>query len=215
MGTDCVFLLADGQMDQAMKGFLSRANFHLSLGTRFFTYKTIVPDRTKGRDGGIYKRGHEFLRPVRHECQYAIVVLDHQWEGAPEPETIRENMKGRIVSAGWKEECIEVVVIVPELEVWLCQSSPHVLDAFGFDCAPHTSLRHWCEAEGFWRPAELKPAFPKDAFERMQRLSAKPCLGATYAEITKRISLKGCTDPAFCLLRETLQRWFPNDGGTQ
>lgn len=214
---DCTFLLADGQMAQAIYGFLNRDKFHLSLGTRAFTYplKPIVPPRTYGGDAGIFKHGHNFLRGARHEYKHAIAILDHQWEGAPSPDFIQRDLKQRIVDTGWRSENVEVIVIVPELEVWLCQSSPHVLDAFGFDCAPHASLRHWCEAEGFWRPTELKPAFPKEAFEKIQLLSSKPRSGATYAEITRKISPRGCTDPAFCLLRETLQRWFPNDGGTQ
>jgi len=30
---DCIFLLADAEMKAAFEGFLSRPNFHLSLGT--------------------------------------------------------------------------------------------------------------------------------------------------------------------------------------
>jgi hypothetical protein len=38
MKTDCVFLLADKQMKETFDGFLGRDKFHLSLGTRLFTY---------------------------------------------------------------------------------------------------------------------------------------------------------------------------------
>ncbi|MGI9059119.1 MAG: methylation-associated defense system protein MAD4 [Ktedonobacteraceae bacterium] len=211
---DCAFLFADRQMEQTFKGFLGKENFHRSLGARSFTYDSFVPDRRFG-DSGVYKQGHVFLRRYYSICQHAVVVLDHRWEGAPEPSIIQEKMKANLVQNGWREENVEVIVIVPELEVWLCQSSQHVVDAFHFDYTPHASLKAWLEAEEFWDPTKPKPAHPKDAFMKMQKISGIPRSGATYAKISSHISIRGCVDPAFCLLRDTLQRWFPPDGGQQ
>ena len=113
MVKDCVFLLADGQMEQTFKGFLSRNNFHTSLGTRPFTYEFFVPDR-RFADSGVYKQGHVFLRRYHSTCQHAVAVLDHRWEGAPEPAIIQEKMRTNLVQNGWREENVEIIVIVPE-----------------------------------------------------------------------------------------------------
>jgi hypothetical protein len=208
MKTDCVFLLADKQMLETFEGFLGRDKFHLSLGTRFFTYKTHAPDRRFG-DSGIFEKGHDFLERYRSTCHHAIVVLDHQWEGAPTPEIIRQSVKSKLMGKGWARDSMEVIVIEPELEVWLWQDSPHIARAFKeFDYSPDDS-RKWLEARGFWEATALKPAQPKEAFELLCRASRTPRSSAVYQEIARQVSVRKCIDPAFCLLRETLQRWFP------
>jgi hypothetical protein len=119
-------------------------------------------------------------------------------------------MKSKLLGRGWAEGSVEVIVIEPELEVWLWQDSPHIARAFkNFDYSPHSSLRKWLEARGFWEPTALKPARPKEAFELLCRTSRTPRSSAIYQKIAQQVSVRTCMDPAFCLLRETLQRWFP------
>lgn len=212
MKTDCVFLLADKQMKDTFDGFLGRDRFHLSLGTCPFTYQTFAPDRLFG-NSGIFEKGHVFLERYRALSRYAIVVLDHQWEGAPAPEVIQRDVKSKLIGKGWAKENIEVIVIEPELEVWLWQDSPHIARAFkNLDYCPHSSLRKWLEARGHWEPTSLKPARPKEAFELLCRTTRTPRSSAIYQEIASRVSVRGCVDPSFHLLWNTLQRWFPQNG---
>ena len=213
MNLDCAFLLADIQMEQTFKGFFGKEKFHLSLKTRPFTYK-IIRD-SQGKDPGVYKKGHELLQPLYGECQHAIAVLDNEWEGSPGPEVIQRNMKKKLVQNGWREENVEIIVIEPELEVWLWQDAPYMADVLHFNHQPHDSLRQWLEARGFWHSADSKPARPKEAFEAIQRATKRPFSGATCGTIAQKISIRRCEDTAFCLLRDTLQRWFPDGGGQQ
>src|SRR5207248_1007493 len=141
-------LFADGQMEQTFKGFLERESFHLSLGTRPFTYDNIV-DR-QNNDPGVYKRGHELLHRFYGECHHAIAVLDNEWEGSPGPEIIQRHMKENLARKGWRKEDVEIIVIVPELEIWLWQDSPHVAAAFRFDHPLQPSLKKWLEVRGHW-----------------------------------------------------------------
>lgn len=48
-------------------------------------------------------------------------------------------------------------------------------------------------------------------FTLLCRASHTPRSSAIYQKIAQLVSVRNCVDPAFCLLRETLQRWFsPN-----
>ena len=129
------------------------------------------------------------------------------------PEVIQRSVKSKLTGKGWAKENIEVIVIEPELEVWLWQDSPHIARAFkNFDYSPHSSLRKWLEARGHWEPTSLKPARPKEAFELVGRTTCTPRSSAIYQEIASRVSVRGCVDPSFQLLWNTLQRWFPQNG---
>jgi|SRR5450755_1343688 hypothetical protein len=213
MKHDCIFLLADGHMEQTFKGFLSRNDYHRKLDTRPFTFDIIV-DR-QNADSGVYVRGHEFLRQYHRTHQHAIAVLDQMWEGAPATEAIQATMKNNLTRNGWQAETVEIIVIQPELEVWLWQDAPYMAEILRFNHQPHDSLKQWLEAQGHWHPTDSKPARPKEAFEAIQRASKRPFSGATCSMIAQKISIKKCQDTAFFLLRDTLQRWFPAHGGQQ
>src|SRR5437667_10731422 len=112
MKQDCIFLLADGQMEQTFIGFLRKDDCHRRLDTRPFTFDIIV-DR-QNADSGVYMRGHEFLRQYHRTHQHAIAVLDQKWEGAPTAEAIQATMKNNLTSNGWQAEAVEIIVIQPE-----------------------------------------------------------------------------------------------------
>lgn len=213
MEKDCIFLLADKQMEYTFKGFLERNDFHMRLGTRPFTFEIAVD--YQGNDPGVYNKGHELLRPYCNTHEHAVVVLDQAWQGAPSAQRIKMKIRRNLTQNGWRAENVEVIVIEPELETWIWQDSPHIARAFTYDHQPHPSIRAWLEHEGLWRATDAKPARPKEAFEQLARKAGLPLSSAIYHKIAGRVSVHGCIDPAFCLLRETLQSWFPNDGGAQ
>jgi len=112
-------------------------------------------------------------------------------------EELRQEVKERLERNGWKDRC-EVVVIDPELDVWVWTRSPHVADVLKIS---QTELDHLT--------ASGKPDHPKEVLEEILRKKRIPRSSALYEELATRVSLRGCTDPAFRLLCETLQRWFP------
>lgn len=210
---DCIFLLADKNMEATFIGFLTREQFHLSLGTRQFEFdqaEDLIVDEI-GNDPGVYTRAHEFLRPYQRTHRYAIIVLDNAWDGSPGVRDIENNIRTNMIKSGWNEDNFVVIVIDPELEVWIWQDSPHVAAAFLFK--QNIPLRKWLEARGLWDASEPKPPDPKKAVEETLRISRTPRSSAIYRKITSRVSVKGCTDPAFQRLCSTMQQWFSIEEG--
>ena len=205
---DCVFLLADKNMEGAFTGFFMRDGFHLSLGIQHFTFdRTMDILVASGNDPDIYTRAHELLRSYRRTHRFAVVVLDNAWDGSPGVATIQHTIQENMRSSGWHRDRFEIIVIDPELEAWIWQDSPHVTSAFRF--TQHPSLRQWLGEQGLWDAEAAKPADPKRAVEITLRTSRLPRSSAIYQQITSRISIQGCTDPAFHRLRDVLRRWFP------
>ena len=95
-------------------------------------------------------------------------MLDKNFGGRLPAAVVREEILSNLLHNGWSAECVEVVVIDPELEVWLWQrGNPHVARAFRYNGS--VSLEAFLEAEGFWSAAALKPARPKEAARLLLR----------------------------------------------
>jgi hypothetical protein len=205
---DCVFLLADKNMEAAFIGFLTRDGFHFSLEIQQFNFDPlldIIVDEM-GNDPGVYTRAHEFLRSYQRTHRHAVIVLDNAWEGSPGITAIEDNISQNMRATGWDENDFTVIAINPELEVWILQDSPVVEKAFRFQ--QNISLRKWLEQKRLWDASELKPADPKKAVEDTLRISRTPRSSAIYRQITSRISVKGCLDPAFQKLCTKMRQWF-------
>ena len=150
---DCVFLLADGNMRACVEGFLGRAQFHQSLGTAGFDFDSnqdLLVDEG-GNDPGVYKRAHEILKSYKGTHERAVVILDNHWDGSPGADRIEEDIRNNLLSTGWSEDRIVVIVIDPELEVWLWQDNQNVERAFRH--RPPPSLRQVLRDGGLW-PAQ-------------------------------------------------------------
>lgn len=208
---DCFFLVADSNMAASFTGFLERDRFHDSLGIRPFLFdpeEDMVVDG--GHDPGVYQQAHAILRPIQNSYRHAIIALDEEWDGSPGADVIRQDICANMHRCGWSPERFEVIVIVPELEVWICQDSPHVAQAFRF--TKHTSIRQWLSGQQLWPADQPKPPSPKEAIDQIR--GQTPRSSAIYKRICSKISVRHCVDPAFQQLRGRLQEWFP-PGGTQ
>jgi hypothetical protein len=214
MKRPCVFLVADGTMAQVLHRFLSRGYLEDRLGCRTFDFDfqqdVVVDVRNGNTDGGIHRRAHQLLRRYLPFYQNAIVILDKNFGGRLPAAVVREEILRNLLHNGWSAECVEVVVIDPELEVWLWQrGNPHLAREFRYNGS--VSLEEFLEAEGLWSSATLKPAKPKEAAGvLLQRYRAGPRI-VVYRRIVEHISVRGCQDPAFNLLADALRRWFPID----
>jgi len=205
----CIFLLADKNMEAVFTGFLTRPNFHLSLGIGKFNFDPkydIIVDES-GNDPGVYTRGHELLRSYQITHQYAVIVLDNAWEGSPGVEQIESNISDNLIKTGWTKNRIAVIVIAPELEAWILQDNQNVEECFRFKNQP-TSLKDWLIFKGLWNKNQPKSIDPKLAIETTLKFTKTPRSSAIYQKIASKISVKGCQDLAFLKLVNCLQSWF-------
>lgn len=208
MKRECIFLLADHTMSEVFKAFLQRDKFHQSLGCGAFTFdpkQDIFVDEL-GNDPGVYNRAHLLLESFQNSHSRAVVVLDAAWEGSPGAEMIINGIETNLRSR-W--EHYAVVVIDPELEAWIWQDNDHVANAFHYRSP--LSLREWLKQSGDWPEGCAKPPDPKAAVEKVLRHTRTPRSAALYRNVVNRISTRGCTDPAFVRLVETLRAWFPGE----
>jgi hypothetical protein len=206
---DCLFLLADKNMQAAFEGFLSRPRFFNSLecGKFDFDAQTDLKVASSDNDSGLYVRAHELLSPFLKTHRHAVVVLDAAYEGSPGQENITEHISELIAKTGWKSECFQVIVIDPELENWMWQKNDHVAKALGFDSI--TEVMEDPDIQRVWPEGQPKPAEPKETMEKLLRKRRIPRSSAIYKQITSHVTIKGCSDSALLLLIETLRRWFP------
>lgn len=201
---DLAILVADKDMEQAIRGLLGRCR---SLGIRDgIAYDLFVHPR---RDPGCLNGAQEILRPLAGAYRYALVLFDLQGCGQEnvEPDDLADQLKARLERNGWPGRA-QVVVLAPELEVWVWTGSPHVAECMGWS-GRQPSLRQWLAAEGHWPLEDTKPHHPKEAFEAALRHVRKPLSSAIYLELARRTSLAGHSEPAFLRFRQTLQEWFP------
>jgi hypothetical protein len=207
---DCVFLVADKNMEAAFMGFLGRAQFHQSLGCGVFEFdaKQDLFPAVGNNDPGLYSRAHELLGSYRQTHRHAVVVLDEEWNGSPGAKKIETKIRQDLEQSGWDKEKIEVIVICPELEAWICLNLPIVEDVLGCKKLGIT-LKDYLLKEKLWAAEQPKPTDPKTGIEKMLKLARIPRSSALYRQITSQISVKRCIDPAFEQLRSALQRWFP------
>jgi hypothetical protein len=198
---DLIILVADADMAQAVGGLLARP---AALGIREgVTFKVVKHPR---RDPGVFHEAPEFLRGLQGLYQYALVLLDREGCGQEDrrPQDIEEDIQRRLDSAGWKGRSA-VVVLDPELEVWVFSASPHVIEVIAKgDRSLYDRVLDNCS-----KSSHGKPARPKEVMEEICRKKGVRRSASLYGELAQRVSLTGCSDRAFHKFREVLQQWFP------
>ena len=130
---ELVILVADGTIEAVFRAFFGRERWDLTLQCAQFDLwpeEDIFHDPLH-TDGGVHKSAQELLRPYLNTHSRAMVVLDQQFGGGLPAAEVRQDILARLYQNGWNDRC-EVVVIDPELEVWLWQISPHVERALMF-----------------------------------------------------------------------------------
>ncbi|NLH73612.1 MAG: hypothetical protein GX456_11210 [Verrucomicrobia bacterium] len=199
---DLVVLVADKDMEYAVRGILTRRP---ALGIRPVTADIFTHSE---RDPGCYLRSHTFLRSMLSEYSKAIVLFDHDGCGAEEKtrEELEAEVEGKLAATGWKDRS-RVIVLNPELEVWIWSDSPHVPEVLGWK-SPASELPLRLKQEGYWREGEAKPHAPKEAMEAALRTAHRPRSSSIYLQLAEKVSLERCTDAAFVKLKNTLREWF-------
>jgi len=202
MQKDLVVLVADANMEAAVKGLLSRPE---SLGIRAIDAEIL---RHPERDPGCFLRAPDFLRSIQARFRHALAMLDREGTGREEMSRIEmEDDLGARLSADWGSRSA-ALVLDPELEVWLWSDSPHVEALLGWK-EREQSLASWLVESGYLIEGASKPDPPKEAVQKALRIARKPRSSALYRRLAERVSLNRCEDPTFHRFRDILQLWFP------
>jgi hypothetical protein len=205
MPKDLVVLAADKNTDYGLRGLLGRP---ASLGIRpiLASTDTFVHPR---RDPGCLNEAHDFLRPMLRDYRHALVVFDRMGCGreALSQARLADAVRGRLSASGWENRA-EVVVLDPEIEVWVFAASLQVERCLGWP-TKRLRLRRWLEERGAWGEGKSKPYDPKAALEIALREIRRPRSSAIYRRLGERVGMQGCTDPGFGKFREVLREWFP------
>jgi hypothetical protein len=199
---DLVVLAADGQMEFAVRGLLTRGR---ALGFRELSVDIHVHP---AKDPGCLLKGHDFLRPFHRRYRHAIVIHDRMGCGRETStrEALEVELEQRLSSAGWENRAA-AIVLDPELEVWVWSDSPKVAAVLGWT-GQTPSLAQWLRIEGYSKDNQAKPDRPKEALEQALRLVRKGRSSAIFRQLAEQVGVHRCTDPAFLKFKATMQRWF-------
>lgn len=199
---DLVILVADKNMEFAIRGILSRCQ---SIGIYPPKFDIFVNAK---RDPGCLRISHDLLRPYTNLYRYALVMFDREGSGAEQfsAQNLEQRVEGLLAQNGWPGRAI-AIVIDPELENWVWSDSPQVDLVLGW-ANSEVNLRSWITQQGFLKEGELKPNRPKEAVTAALKIARKPRSSAIYHQIAQIVNLQRCSDPSFLKLKIVLKSWF-------
>lgn len=202
---DLVVLAADQQAARVVAALLARPE---SLGIRPIKQLNESPLTHPRHDPGCLRESAGLLQPFARRAAHALVLFDRH--GCGREDLTAEALAAQVrrgLESDWQDRA-EVIVLDPELEVWLWAQSRHVAEALQFEGSPE-QLRASLEGAKLWTAGYPKPEAPKRAVEHVLRATRTPRSAAIYTRIAERVSLKSCQDPSFCAFKRILQTWFP------
>lgn len=201
---DLVVLAADTQMEETIRGLLSRPR---SLEIRPLSFEVYSHPN---KDPGCRREAHQFLRPFHTTFRRGLVLFDYDGCGmshTSSPEEIEATVEERLARSGWdgRARCL---VINPELEVWVWSESREVDRCLGWEPASQR-VRGWLQSRGLW-PADVpKPPDPKKAMEVALEEAGRPHSSSVFRELAESVSLRQCEDESFERFCQILREWFP------
>jgi len=203
---DLVILVPDKDIEATMIGLLTRtASLNIRpIDAQIYTH----PER----DPGCYNSSADFLRPFSTFFDYAMVVFDRHGCGHEdlEREAIETTVSSKLAVSGWQGRN-EVVVLDPEIEIWVWSDSPWVQRILGWD-ETISNMRDWLEEKNYLNSGDNKPIAPKEALEETLRYLKRPKSPSLFLDLATQISLNRCTDSSFNKFRSTMSHWFTVEG---
>ncbi len=194
---DLLVLVADTQMKAAIEKLLMRER---ALGITKPSFDVFVHPE---RDPGVFRKCHDFLRPFQHLYRFALVLFDRDGCGSQDVvQILRQEVKNRLNESGWHGRN-QVVVLDPELEVWVWADSTNVAKVLGVSRGELETI-----LATYNRDANFKPINPKEAMEAVLKKSRLPRSSAIYSKLAATVSVKNCRDKSFGELKSTLLAWF-------
>ncbi len=198
---DMVALVADNTMKITLQQLLDRKE---SFGIRHINTDIYAHPN---RDPGLLNEAGNFLNSFVDSYKYALVMFDREGCGQEKKsvQKLESIVQKQLNETGWENRSC-VVVIEPELEVWVWTDSPHVSSVLG---VTYKSLKKLLSDNAI--TSNYKPLNPKELMEEILFRSRIPRSSSLYAKLAKNVSLKNCSDPAFCRLSKYLTSWFGLD----
>ena len=180
-----------------------------SLGIRPVKYELLVHQH---RDPGCFHEAPNVLQPFQRRARNALVMFDHEGSGLEERsrDDVIADLKGRISASGWGDRG-EVILLEPELEIWVWSDSPNVDAVLGWT-GHMPRLRDWMSEKGLWQTGEPKPKRPKESLIAALREVRMRRSSAIYRRLAEGVGLERCQDDEFQRLRILLRGWFPAAG---
>ena len=184
-----------------LRGGLSRPE---AIGIRAVSYEIVVHSN---RDPGVRTTGAALANLRRAQFQHALLVFDHEGCGAEEntPDELQQQIEAELQPV-WGESA-RVVVINPEVDVWLWGSDNALAGVLSWP-SDKGGIREWLTAQGWQFGQKGKPVRPKEAFEKLREIHKQPRSSSLYETIAGKLSLKNCSDGAFQRIAEILRQWF-------
>jgi hypothetical protein len=178
-------------MEASVRGLLSRFQ---ALAIRPITFDVYTHVK---RDPGCLKDSQNLLRSVVRDYKYCLVMFDRHGCGKEHeaPDKLERDVQKLLERNGWAGRA-RVVVLDPELEVWVWSDSPAVDECLGW-AGRTPPLRSWLEAKSDWPAGQPKPPDPKAAVEKALREVKKPRSSAVYATLASRVAVDRCIDASF------------------
>jgi hypothetical protein len=208
---DLFVYVADGNMAEAVGGLLDRKQKHLALGCAHFTFdsRTDIKVAKGQNDPGVYTRADELMRPFAADYQHAVVIVDEAWDGSPGAAAIEARLQDHLIAAGWLPAKALALVVSPEADVWLWTQTDHTACALGW--SDWTTLQAALAQTNHWSAGQHKPPHPKEAAEWALRRGPKriPRSSKLYRQVSEKVALRRCADPALATFIQQLQTWFP------
>ncbi len=205
-------LVPDGAYPEVLKRLLGKRR--KSLGIRDIVY-SIIKDMLHDSSPD----AAPLLRPYLRSCTHALVLRDLHGSGAEKlgAVALEQQLSKELTSNGWREECVGVIVVEPEIEAWLRFDSAHLEEMV------RTRARRPCDlgAQDFRAARDRaiaktgglaptgKPANPKEALEEIFREFGIQRSNALYGILAEKESLRDCATDSFKRLVQLLQLWFP------
>lgn len=201
---DLIVVTADSQQKRTVVTLLIER--WQSLGIRQLVIDANSDIYSLQNDPKTYHEAGRFLATFAKQYNYALVFIDAKWDGSPSSaDEIERKIQEDLDRNGWKDRSA-VIVLDPELEIWVWSQSPHVPKLFGTDWKTIRALggrRH------YWQAEATKPSQPKALLDAVLRQTGKRRSSALFAQLAEKVGLKTCQEKSFCRFRDILQRWFP------
>ena len=201
---DLIILVADKNMEYALKGLLSRSD---SLGICTPLEFKVYPHPQ--RDPGCFLRCQDFLRPFFNQYAHALVMFDHMGCGreSKSREVLEDDVEKRLSANGWENRAT-AIVIEPELESWIWVDLPQLEVIVGWEKQTE-DLQSWLLSEELAEGRLSKPIDPKRALEKILQKTRKRRSSSIYLQLAQTVNFEECPDPSFRKLRLALSKWFP------
>ena len=201
---DLIVLVADKSMEAAIEGALLRQK---ALGIRSISYEI---KRHSEKDCGCRTNGVEFLSIFAKQYEHALLIFDYEGCGAEGTsiDKLESELRNDLEHHGWAGRG-DVLIINPELEIWVWSDSPWVDEILGWK-GRVPKLRQWLQQKHpvYWPELRTKPLRPKEAFQASLREVKKVPSASLFKHLAESVSFNSCTDPAFGKFRALLKQWF-------